>query len=1122
MERKSVSCTVLSLILIVILVWASEVTWAGASVLGLGRLSIVLQDQPPKPRIVFQQNFDNETPGQVPSGWTVLEASSSVGNFTVVNSTDYVVLGKSSAKFLDNSTTGSPVAYRNFTQQNGTIIVSFALNIPNSTGNNTGLEVSVDEGGFNGANIILGDGVIQYFDGANGLVTLRSSYAGNAWYRIKFIINIGGGIYNIYIDEHLEIAGARFNGSASQIHRIAIAEFSGAKPPGSLLPIGYIDDIEVRVGITIPNDFPTIQAGIDAANPGDLVYVTPRVYFENVIIISKQDGMWLVGQDTGTTVIDGRFATAVPYRISLMGCSNVTVYGFTIRFSAANGAQVRVDGGSNNTITSNMIFSGLGDGISVSGSGNVVSNNVINSTVHAGIRVVGSNSTINDNVVQSSQVGIDLSGGVGNLARNNTLEANGVAVQCETGADDGLIYRNRFVGNGLQALDNGISNEWDDGYPYVVENWTGGGNYWSDLSNCTDVFSGPGQNELVNYTFSPDDICDQPYSINSKSMDHYPLFLIQSVVQNPKLNHVNYTMQAFDKSVDYAQNVTVTATTLKLVKISSASLGVDYATANGTTHVTIAMQVSGNSLIGVIPHQPYGTTVTYNVSAVASNANRLNSTNYPLPFPYFADDMTPPSINNVTWVPSGPDESQTITVIANVAEPQDASQVYKVYASFLVNFTSWTAEMTKDANNYTAVIPKQPGNATLNFNVTAVDRAGNWAPPKNNTQYVMKLAHLFVVNGTGAGADNPCRIDFGIVSGDQKISTSFNVTNLSGKADEFLIWNVTTVVGGPWLKSVDPLGGNLKGGQSMQVKATVDTHGCSDAGVYIAELLVNATGAVPQWAVILTFTVRNIIIDLSWGSSEAPSRSNLNMSQYFAFHAEWGSNSSDATGGSIKITGTSYVQVNATGWALFNYSSPKPANITFGVEGVKFDNITSFIQTAANRTTIWDSVKIALTMGNDGYVNVGSIPSVSWNGSYHELDNTTFNGAVVFNDSLIRNNVDTSWVSASSIIDYDYPSLTAFESPRALNITWVQPTSASWWQSLWLTNGNVTNQQVQPVQTQSGGAIEFWIVLIIVLVGIGIFVTLLLLVSSGKKSKSSNGKKKVGQTNQNDTYVSKH
>ena len=242
-------------------------------------------------------------------------------------------------------------------------------------------------------------------------------------------------------------------------------------------------------------------------------------------------------------MIDGRFAKAIPGQISVMNCSNVTIYGFTIRLSAANGAQIYLKG-SGNTVTNNIIDSGLGDGISISGSDNTVSNNVINSTLQCGIRVFGSNSTITNNVVlssldtgiflagsnsnlthnviQSNQVGINLSAGDGNLVRNNTIEANEVGLQCGTDASHSLVCGNRFVGNDEQALDNGASNKWDKGYPYTPENETGGGNYWSDLGNCTDVYSGPNQNERANCSWaSPDGICDQPYHVSSNSTDHY-------------------------------------------------------------------------------------------------------------------------------------------------------------------------------------------------------------------------------------------------------------------------------------------------------------------------------------------------------------------------------------------------------------------------------------------------------------------------------------------------------------------------------------------------------------------------------------------------------------------------
>lgn len=1079
MRSKPVQRRVVSLVLIVVMMLASNATWAWTSALGLEGGSARLEDPPLNPRIVFQQNFDNESSGQIPNGWTVLKASPTVGNFTVDNSTDYVVQGNNSAKFVDDSTVDSPIAYRNFTQQNGTIIVSFAVSLPNRAGNHTGLEVSVDDGGFNGANIIFGDGVVQYSDGSSGLVTLRSSYVANRWYRIKFVMNMRDNIYNIHVDEHLEVAGARFNGSCNQVHRIAITEFSPPNPPGSRLSIGYIDDIEARVGIIIPTDFPTIQQGIDAASPGDVVYVTRRIYFENITILPKQTGIWLIGENVSTTVIDGRFAKAIPGQISVMNCSNVTIYGFTIRLSAANGAQIYLKG-SGNTVTNNIIDSGLGDGISISGSDNTVSNNVVNSTLQCGIRVFGSNSTITNNVVlssldtgiflagsnsnlthnviQSNQVGINLSAGDGNLVRNNTIEANGVGLQCGTDASHSLVCGNRFVGNDEQALDNGVSNKWDKGYPYSPENETGGGNYWSDLGNCTDVYSGPNQNERANCSWaSPDGICDQPYHVSSNSTDHYPLFLVQSVTQNPRSEHINCTGEVFDRSVDYSMNVTVTATALKFVKIVNASLCVDYTNASGTVHANITMKVSGNNLTGIIPHQPYGTTVRYNVSVLAPKAARLNSTSYPIPFPCFVDDWTPPTITNVRWVPSGPDENQKIDVYATATEPADASQVDKVYVSYLVNFTWWTAEMTRIATaNYTAVIPRQPGNATLNLNVTAVDRAGNWAPPKNNTQYVKRLAQLSVINDSSVIAYNPCSIDLGVMSGDQTYTSGFNVTNINGQGDDPLIWNITTVKGGAWLVSINPLGGNVSGGKSVRVTVTVDTHYCTDSGVYLGELSVNATGTVSQWSVIITFTVRNVIIDKSWASSEAPSRCNINTTQYFAFHAKWTNNCSDATGGSMKITGSPFVHVNGTGWALFNHSSTVPANMTFGVEGAKFGPITSFAQTASNRTTIWDCVKIVLTTVND-YMDVGSSADVSWNGSYYEVDKTPFDGEVVFNDSLTRDHVDEAWIGTSFIIDYTYPDLTAFDSNSVYCI----------WDEIKIIGGGVSRSQTSVGQIES-------------------------------------------------------
>jgi hypothetical protein len=1162
--------------------------------------AVGLAASPPINRTFFLQNFDNETPGGVPNAWVV--NPSSAGSFTVDNSTDFAVPGHNSAKFVDNSITDTVTAFRYFTQQNGTMVFSFSVNMPYSTSNHTGLEVSVDDASFSGSNIIFKDGAIQYFDGNSGLATLRSSYVANRWYRIKFIINIPKNIYNIHIDDHLEVAGARFNGSCNLIQRIAITEYSPPSPSGSMLPIGYVDDIEGKGVITIPTDFPTIQAGIDAASPGDVVYVTgPRVYFENVTILQEKSGIWLVGQDVSTTIVDGKFERTMAFRLSLVGCSHVTVYGFTIRNSAENGAQVSVSG-SGNTVTDNLIVSGLGDGI----------------------RVAGSNSSITDNVIQANQVGINIVSGQSNLVNNNTIIRNTVGLQCGKDVASSLIYDNRFVSNNQQALDNGMSNMWDDGYPYAPVNMTGGGNYWSDFSNCTDVRSGQNQDQSINCTWPfPDGICDQPYLINLSSVDHYPLFLVQSVTQNPQLNHANCALQVFDRSVEYKNDVTVTVTTLKFVTIVNASLYVDYANVNGITHGKITGQTSGNTLTFTIPRQPYNTTVRYNVSALADGANWLNSTSYPIPFPYLVDDMTPPNIVNTWAVPVGVNESQVILVFATVTEDANASGIYKVFVSYPVNITWWTAEMTWIGDdNYTATIPKQPGSTTLSFNVTAIDKAGNLAGPNTHSTYVKKLAQM-LVNAANPIPFDPCGIDQGDVSGDHTFSVSFNVTNLAGADDESLIWNLTKIKDGAWLASINPspTNGVVPGGQTIHVTVNIDTHKCADPGLYIAEFAVNSSGTVPQWAVIITFIVKTIIIDTSWASSQWPSRADMGTTQYVAFHAEWAINCSDATGGAIKITGNNtYQPVNATGWATIPVASSTPAKATFGVEGVKFDFVTSFTQRAPSPTVAWDLVRIVLTMGNDNYTDVGSPANISWNGSsYYELDKTPFQGIVLFNDSLTRDHVDRAWISTSLIIDYKY-QLTAFES-SSIDVTWdeikiiaggvshsqtaanqteyvwyiavyementlfkgengslyvsdgtknyamdwssddremwrgdfsyltpgvrtfqisgvtdnvhhlskirdgVDPLSIMWgdrpWWEAWSpTSQNVTvaegpAQPVQPAQSQSAGTYAAWAVVIVVIVVIGLVLTLFILMSSGKKSKSSTGKKKVIRTNGN-------
>jgi nitrous oxidase accessory protein NosD len=320
----------------------------------------------------------------------------------------------------------------------------------------------------------------------------------------------------------------------------------------------YVDAAAVCAGNS--PCYATVQGGIDAASPGDTVFVYAGTYTE---ALSLNKSITLQGQDKATTIIDASGSDGEPLHV--FQTTGVVVSGFTLNGTEtaqsleveevdhstftdlitpgdgpdASGIAVRqsssntfsflrisgeagVDffGSSSNLLTDSLIAGG-DFGVFFHGTspnvGNVLDRLTITNIEVWGVVIGASSSgtTVQNSEVSTRGDGLLISGPGGNTIRGNSIHDNdrGVTIGTIAGAvvTSNQFDHNRFVSNLVQvSITGGSHNIWDAGYP-------GGGNFWSDYTGI-DQKSGVKQNRP-----GSDGLGDTPYLIDSANIDHYPL-----------------------------------------------------------------------------------------------------------------------------------------------------------------------------------------------------------------------------------------------------------------------------------------------------------------------------------------------------------------------------------------------------------------------------------------------------------------------------------------------------------------------------------------------------------------------------------------------------------------------
>jgi len=133
-----------------------------------------------------------------------------------------------------------------------------------------------------------------------------------------------------------------------------------------------------------------------------------------------------------------------------------------------------------------------------------ISGNTVNNNQNYGILILDSNNnTISGNTVNNNQdSGICIIRGVTNKVTGNTVNYNIIRGIYLDSTYDNRVYNNKFVGNGINAVDDGMINQWDNG---II------GNYWDDYTGIDKNDNGIG---------------DTPYIIpgTAGSEDNFPIW----------------------------------------------------------------------------------------------------------------------------------------------------------------------------------------------------------------------------------------------------------------------------------------------------------------------------------------------------------------------------------------------------------------------------------------------------------------------------------------------------------------------------------------------------------------------------------------------------------------------
>lgn len=207
----------------------------------------------------------------------------------------------------------------------------------------------------------------------------------------------------------------------------------------------------------------SIQAAIDAANPGDTINVFSGTYYERINVMKA---LSLSGIDNGggRPVLDaGGLGSAVT-----LSSGGSALYGFEIRNSRGTGSAGIKVVSSGNTVSGNLVHDG-NEGIELSGSSrNTISTNTASNNA-LGIYITSSGyNTITNNICSNNDYGIRIEGSIGNTIQGNTLTGSSYFDAYDSGSN---YWGGNGFGNYYSLFHLPEQGCWDSNGDGICDRW---------------------------------------------------------------------------------------------------------------------------------------------------------------------------------------------------------------------------------------------------------------------------------------------------------------------------------------------------------------------------------------------------------------------------------------------------------------------------------------------------------------------------------------------------------------------------------------------------------------------------------------------------------------------------